>query len=480
MSVRLPPDVVTTQAAPVGAAEAVLTPVQRGRLSDRVAGLRGSEALLRMFSTLVSAQFVTAFFGLAYWAAAARFLPADQVGFAATAVSSMILVSLFGTLGMSTHLIGDLRICHPADRRLRLYTGHAVSFVGGGILALSWALVAPLFGENFDAVGGSVPVVALFVLCAATQTLCDSFDGSVLGLQRGNVQLVRTVTASGAKLALIPLLPITGYRTGVALLATWFAGLVISLPASYGMLRLSLGNPLAVPTIPRALWLRGAIPSALRHHSLNVALASSGLLLPVVVAVTVPANDVAYFSTARFIFAAVAAVPFMLTVSLYASVASRPDLLRDKVRHTVPIGLGVSLVMFVVLVPGAPLLLKVFGGEYASEGAMALRLLVLAGIPMVIKDHYVVIRRTQDRMAPALVVVLVGTIAEILAAGIVGSIWGLNALCAAWLGVLVIEALVVMPVVRRTMIAPATPASTPPAASPTVDDPRTPASTPAA
>jgi O-antigen/teichoic acid export membrane protein len=426
-------------------------------MSDRVSGLRGSEALLRMFSTLVSAQFITALFGLAYWAAAARFLPADQVGLAATAVSSMILVSLFGTLGMTTHLIADLRICHPADRRLRLFTGHAVAFVGGGVLALGWALVAPLFGENFDAVGGSVPVVALFVLCAATQTMCDSFDGSVLGLQRGNAQLVRNAIASGSKLALVPLLVLTGHRTGVALMGTWVVGLLISLPTSYGMLKLSLGNPLAVPTASRSVWLRGAIPSALRHHSLNVALASSGLLLPVVVAVTVPADDVAYFSTARFIFAAVVAVPFMLTVSLYASVASRPELLREKLRHTVPIGLGVSLVMFVVLVPGAPILLRVFGGDYASEGAMALRLLVLGGIPMVIKDHYVVIRRTQNRMGPALMVVVVGTVAEILAAGFAGALWGLNALCLAWLGVLILEGLFVLPAVRRTMITPATP-----------------------
>ena len=172
---------------------------------------------------------------------------------------------------------------------------------------------------------------------------------------------------------------------------------------------------------------------------------------------TVPADDVAYFSTARFIFAAVVAVPFMLTVSLYASVASRPELLREKLRHTVPIGLGVSLVIFVVLLPGAPILLRVFGGDYASEGAMALRLLVLGGIPMVIKDHYVVIRRTQDRMGPALMVVVVGTVAEILAAGIAGALWGLNALCIAWLCVLVLEGLFVLPAVRRTMITPATP-----------------------
>jgi O-antigen/teichoic acid export membrane protein len=187
---------------------------------------------------------------------------------------------------------------------------------------------------------------------------------------------------------------------------------------------------------------------------LNVALASSGLLLPVVVALAVQADDVAYFSTARFIFAAVVAVPFMLTVSLYASVASRPDLLREKLRHTVPIGIAVNLVILVLLIPAAPLILEVFGGDYASEGAMALRLLVLGGIPMVIKDHYVVIRRTQDRMGPALVVILVGTLAEMIAAGVAGALWGLNALCVAWLAVLVLEALVVLPAVRRTMVEP--------------------------
>ena len=85
--------------------------------------------------------------------------------------------------------------------------------------------------------------------------MCDSFDGSVLGLQRGNAQLVRNAIASGSKLALVPLLVITDHRTGVALLCTWVVGLLISLPTSYGMLKLSLGNPLAVPTASRSVWL---------------------------------------------------------------------------------------------------------------------------------------------------------------------------------------------------------------------------------
>ena len=40
-------------------------------------------------------------------------------------------------------------------------------------------------------------------------------------------------------------------------------------------IRTSLGNPLAMPTVPRATWLRLALPQAMRHHCLTVALASS-------------------------------------------------------------------------------------------------------------------------------------------------------------------------------------------------------------
>lgn len=458
MAVKVPHDVATSSGGtPTDERPRIVTGerLQAATAMQRAVGFARSfsrsDALLRMFSALVSAQFITAFVGLVFWMAAARFLPAEEVGVAATAVASMTLISLFGMFGMSSWLIRDLADCHPADRRTRLRTGLAVSAAGGATVGLLWALVSPSFGDNFRATGGSVPVVALFVLGATTQTVCDAFDGAVLGLRRSKVQLVRTSIASVVKLALVPLLPLLDHRTGVALLATWIAGLLVSLAKSYGMLRTSLGNPLAMPTVPRATWLRLALPQAMRHHCLTVALASSGLLLPVVVSLSIDSREVAYFSTARFIFTAVLAVPFMLTMSLFATVAANPAELGDRIRQTIPLGLLLNIGMLAVMLPGAGIILTVFGGEYASGAAAALRLLVLAGLPILIKDHYVVVQRTNGRMMSAVAVVSVATVCEMVVAGVAGALWGLEALCVAWLGVLGCEAVYVFPTLRRAL-----------------------------
>jgi O-antigen/teichoic acid export membrane protein len=444
VTVRASADLLTESPAPSAVAARVAA------LRSRFGGLDG---LFSMFSALMSAQMVTAVLGLAYWALAAHLLDTDEVGLAVSAVAGMTLLSTFGMLGMTSVLVRDLRVCHPADRRTRLRAGLVVTALGGGTLGLLWALAAPALGDNFRATGGSLGVALLFTIGSATQTVCDSFDYAVLGLRRGDVQLSRNAIASTLKLAFLVALPVLGFETGVALLATWVLGLAVSIPLGYKFTRRSLANPLAVPTVRARSWVRSVLPEAVRHHCLTLSLVASGLLLPIIVAMTVSATEVAYFSTARFIFTALLAVPFMLCASLFATVSAHPERLAECLRRTVPVGLGINLVICVVMLPFAGLILSIFGGEYGAQGATALRLLVLAGLPLVIKDHFVVIRRTQGRMLSAVWVIVIATIAEMAAAVIGGHLWGLNGLCAAWLVVLVLEALYVAPVLRESMAA---------------------------
>ena len=48
---------------------------------------------------------------------------------------------------------------------------------------------------------------------------------------------------------------------------------------------------------------------------------------------------------------------------------------------------------------GAPYALHVFGAAYSANGTMTLRIIILLGPAYVIKDHYVSIRRAEQRMA---------------------------------------------------------------------------------
>jgi uncharacterized protein YaaW (UPF0174 family) len=69
------------------------------------------------------------------------------------------------------------------------------------------------------------------------------------------------------------------------------------------------------------------------------------------------------------------------------------------------------------------------------------------GFGYVIKDHYVAIRRAQDRLGRAAKVMAAGTTAEAVAAAVGGIYWGMTGLCIGWAVAASLEGLVLLPAV---------------------------------
>jgi len=101
----------------------------------------------------------------------------------------------------------------------------------------------------------------------------------------------------------------------------------------------------------------------------------------------------------------------------------------------------------VAILVAAPLVLRIFGPAYVTNGTTALRILILIGPAYVIKDHYVTIRRTQDRLGHAAKVMAVGTSAEAIGAALGGIYWGMTGLCIGWAIAALCEALFLLPTV---------------------------------
>ena len=108
---------------------------------------------------------------------------------------------------------------------------------------------------------------------------------------------------------------------------------------------------------------------------------------------------------------------------------------------TLPISLAISLVAYLLLFPLAGVVLNVFGASFAQEGVNILRVLTLAGLPFVVKDHYVALRRVQGRTTDAVRTLLLFLVLE-LAAAVLGAHWGGTlGLCVGWCVVLFAEAI---------------------------------------
>lgn len=413
---------------------------------------KGFERVAAITATLVGTQAVTSILGFGYWVLAARTFSVEAVGVAAAATTAMQLLGSFGMLGLGTLLIREMSRVALSRRRLLVRTALAlatsVSFVFGLVLA-GVAQVLP--DEDLAPIGSTPAIALLFAVGVALTGLTLVLDQAVLALGTGLLQLERNVIASATKIGFLVLLWAGGAEGGMAIYLSWTLGNLVSLPLVIWRTRGGLQHQESRRLVNPAA-LRGLYRAAASHHALNLALMAPPLLLSIVVVVVLSQTANGYFSQVRLVAGFVFVLPYAIAVGLFAAADANERELVRRMRLTLPLGIVASLAADVVLWPIARPILQAFGQEYADNGVTELRIIVLAGLPLVIKDHYVALRRVQGRTSEAALVVFLGGIVEVAAAS-VGAVYdGTRGVCIAWVTVLCVQAVLLAAPLRRAMV----------------------------
>lgn len=368
--------------------------------------------------------------GLIFWTFAARALPAEEVGRGAGLVAAMTLLSTVGVLGVGTFLLEKFKIAPMVDRRPMFTTGLAASVFGGGVLTLAWLMLA----QFVDVRGalGDLPATTASVLVMATglAAACSAFDQAVIGLGASSIQLRRNIIASLIRIAVFGILVGLEVRTGQSILIAWAVGLAGSLLASPVVRHLPRGARMSRQRrwqIVRSNWA-----VAVSHHGLTLALGTSSLLLPVVVATMMPATQTAYFASARLLSETALGLLYFLTIALFATVKTE-HCFRNTARRTLLCGLGLAFALLAGAVVFGRFALMMFGDAYAQSALPLLLLLLAAGPALLVKEHFVVLRRVQGRRVRGAVVMGIWTAVELAGAVIGGLLGGVETLCLGWL-----------------------------------------------
>ncbi|MDQ2715664.1 MAG: hypothetical protein M3Z08_12210, partial [Chloroflexota bacterium] len=244
-------------------------------------------------------------------------------------------------------------------------------------------------------------------------------------------------------------------RQGTTIYTTWAIGNIISLGA------------LAVYTLFKQGWRgRRYLPqwglvrrlgrAALQHHLLNLTLQAPTLMLPVLVTILLSARMNAWFYVSWMIASFVFLIPNALTTVLHAMNAATPATLAHKARMTLGLAFGTSVLAICTLQFIAQQALSLFGSVYAVQAAGNLRILLLAAFPLIIRTHYISICRIQDRIAPAMLGMLPGTLLELLAAALGGYLGSLSGLSTGWVMAIYVESLFMLRTVWQATQATAT------------------------
>lgn len=401
-------------------------------------------------SSLVGTTAVTTLFGFIFWWVAARRFTPEAVGFASAAISLMNLLGTLGMVGLGTLLMGELPR-QPGNAGPLISTALVVTGIIGFLLGLGFCLVAPFLTNQFEPLRASFYNISLFSLGVSLTSITNVLDQALTGLFRSGLQLWRNLVFSAGKLALLALLSLLiADRLGLNIYLTWLLGNLLSLAVLFVSL---LVKKVKISSCwPKRQVLEILKGNALNHHILNLALLAPTMLLPAIVTGLLSATTNAYFYTAWMLAHLVFTCPYTLTLALYALGSQGVGQLQSKMRFTLPLAFAAGVAANLFLVFGARILLNFFGANYANAAENCLRLLGLGVFPLIIKDHYIAVRRIKSEMMSSSILVAAGSFFELVVAGIGASLGGLTGLSLGWVIALTIEAVVMFPEVYNTVV----------------------------
>lgn len=354
--------------------------------------LRGhfDDQLYRTGYFLIIGTGVTSILGAGFWALAARTYSAHQVGLNATAISAMTLVSGVCSLGLSAVLVRYLPIAGTATRRLINGT-YAITvtlaLLGGFVVALTSSIWSP----SLSFLSSGLWLVG-FTLATAATTVFILQDNILTGLRAAQWIPLENSLFAAAKLVLLVIL--SGLLPTSGPFVAWNAPLLIAIVAvNYLIYRRLIPADRSFGELER----RTVFRMAASNYAGNLFTLAGTLYLPVLVANLTSASDAAFFYIPWLFAMSLQLVAINVTTSLTVEAAIDLQALRRLTRRTLfhVMRLLLPLVAFTLL--AAPLILRIFGQDYADEGTALLRWLAVGAVPAAIVALGTSIARIEHR-----------------------------------------------------------------------------------
>jgi O-antigen/teichoic acid export membrane protein len=426
-----------------------------GRMLERLRSTEMGAAIVSNASALASTTAVTSLLGVVYWFVAARRFTPASVGLATAAIAGMTLVSTFASLGLDTFVLGEVSK-HPTRARPLIVAALICAGVAGLALGLGYALIAPVVSHELRPLSSTPFNATLFVGGTALVTVWMVLDQALVGQLRGSLQLWRNIVFGVSKLIILVIVSFgVARRSGMSIYASWILGSLVSMFAlsfyAVEWLR-GLARDVRRGEFPLAHLLREVGQKVRGHQVLNAALKIPIQALPLMVVGLVGTRANAGFYVAWLIMNFGLVLPGALASVLYAVSSADVAGFASRIRLTLSLSFAICVVVMLVLIPGAHLMLSVFGASYAASATATLQLLALSAFPATIKNHYVAVARVRGRISRALPLLWFGAALEFGFAAVGANIGGLTGLTAGWVIAITIESLLMAPSVFRAAL----------------------------
>lgn len=358
--------------------------------------------LYRNGYALILGAGASAVLGLIYWALAARYYSPEVVGIGSAVISALALLagvamlSLTGVLVRFTPLAGD-------NTAHLITAAYAISLVVALLVGWGFCHLAGAWSPKLSFLSQDRGWTIAFVGGTMAWCIFALQDSALTGLRQSLWIPLENTLFAAIKIVLLVLfaqwIPMWG------IFAAWMAPLLVSLlPVNVLIFRYLV--PQHVQTQgPQA----GIVPQAVLRYIVGnypgtLFYLASTTLLPLIVTQQLGARANAYFYMPWMMANALLQVALQMSTSLTVEAVTDQRRLAaysyraflQSARLLVP-----AVVIFVV---GAPTILALFGADYASEGALLLRLLAVATLPNLVVMLYIGLARVQNSISNIILV----------------------------------------------------------------------------
>ena len=370
--------------------------------------------------------------GFLTWLITARLFAASEVGIASGAVSAMMLCVQLALLGVSASVIKIYPQHESRPARLlnsSLSVVSATSLLMGGLFLL---LATSLFHE-LSIVGSTTLYALLFLAMTLFGTVNVLLDSVSIAMRRNDHVFTRNVLFGIITIVMVAALPLLlGAHDSRAIVFAWaLAGLGA---CSLGAVQLwrSLSHYFYRPRVDLGIGRR-LVGVGLPNYLLTLTERAPNWVIPIVVTELLSPVDNAHWYTVWMMAWVVFIVPISVGQNLFAEVSRRPDAIREALRQST----RTSLILGGIAAGGVALfarfMLSLLGSGYAAAGTTPLRILVLALVPIIYIQNYYAICRAKQRLLEATVTGIASGTAGVVAAVLVGPVYGLTGMAIAWL-----------------------------------------------
>ncbi|MCP3987915.1 MAG: phosphotransferase [Actinomycetia bacterium] len=402
---------------------------------------------------VVLASLVSAVLSLVFWVVAARQYSSADLGVAAAAITTMVLLAELAQLGLRSDLVRVLPRAGEDGRRLAVQS-YSLTVLVAIVLASIFIAGLGWWAPALLPLRQSVFTGALFILSTAFLVTYLLDEGAMLGLGMASWLPIEAGLFGLSRIVLLaPLAGLAGWLGDFGPLVSFAApGLVAAGALGLVVWRALSRQPgttvVADLAVPRLRSAERSLDAMLSNTKFDWAAgaARQGTIggLPLLVLASEGGSGNAYFFVAWILACSV----YRLSATVGEALAVDPspnsgDSQRQNL-HSNLLGMAIATPLVIVGVVAAPWVLQAFGTEYADESSTVLRLVLVGAIPNVVTRIHVSRLRIGRRGGVALgFELLVGLTTLLLAWGML-QLWGLVGVGLAWMVVLGVAATYVM------------------------------------